>query len=78
MTQRRLFEVVECEAVECEAEARPESAMALTSVVGTPRLLKIPKAICKILNRDLQAAGISKRDDHSVSTHITESLAPAC
>ena len=33
MTQRRLFEVVEC-----EAEARPESAMASTLVVGTPRL----------------------------------------
>ncbi len=30
---------------------------------ASTRLLKIPKAFCKILNRDLKAAGIPKRDD---------------
>lgn len=30
---------------------------------ATTRLFNIPKAFCKILDRDLKAAGISKRDD---------------
>ncbi len=30
---------------------------------ASTRLFKIPKAFCKILNRDLKAAGIPKRDD---------------
>ncbi len=30
---------------------------------GSTRLLKIPKAFCRILDRDLKAAGIPKRDD---------------
>ena len=34
-----------------------------TELPASTRLLKIPKAFCRILDRDLKAAGIPKRDD---------------
>ncbi len=36
---------------------------AVAELPASSRLLKIPKAFCKILDRDLKAAGIPKRDD---------------
>ena len=36
---------------------------AVSELPASTRLLKIPKAFCRILDRDLKAAGIPKRDD---------------
>ncbi len=51
-----------CGAGSADVLALRHNAVAVELPAST-RLLKIPKALCKILDRDLKVAGIAKRDD---------------